>query len=140
MGRINWGRVILGGLLAGVIINIVEALCGAVILKSRWDAAANALGITMPQDATANTIWVLFGFAVGIWAVWLYAAIRPRYGAGVKTALCAGFATWFLGYLLWSVSLHNMGLFPGSVLVPATAIGLVELLVATVAGAWLYKE
>jgi len=140
MARINWGRVILGGLLAGVIVNIVEALCGAVILKRRWDAAYSGLGITMPQNAMANTIWVVFGFAVGIWAVWLYAAIRPRYGAGVKTALCAGFATWLLGYLLWSVSLHNMGLFPGSVLVPATAIGLVELLIATVVGAWVYKE
>ena len=28
------------------------------------------------------TVW---GFLVGIFAVWLYAAIRPRYGAGAKT-------------------------------------------------------
>lgn len=28
------------------------------------------------------------GLAYGIFIVWLYAAIRPRYGAGPKTARC----------------------------------------------------
>jgi hypothetical protein len=38
--------------------------------------------------------FVLWGFLVGIFAVWLYAAIRPRYGDGPKTALCAGAVVW----------------------------------------------
>jgi len=140
MSRINWGRVILGGLLAGVVVNVFEMLCGGVILKSQWDAAMNAIGVTMPQTGMANAIWIISGFVVGIWMVWLYAAIRPRYGAGAKTALCAGFAAWILGYLLWAVSLGNMALMPTSLLLPATALGLVEALVAALAGAWVYKE
>src|SRR5207249_3963498 len=43
-------------------------------------------------------MFLAWGFLVGIFAVWLYAAIRPRYGAGPKTALCAGAAVWGLGY------------------------------------------
>ena len=35
--------------------------------------------------------FVIWGLFVGIFPVWLYAAIRPRYGAGLKTALGAGF-------------------------------------------------
>ena len=44
-------------------------------------------------------MFLAWGFLVGIFAVWLYAAIRPRYGAGPKTALCAGAAVWGIGYL-----------------------------------------
>jgi hypothetical protein len=32
-----------------------------------------------------------------MWIMWLYAAIRPRYGPGPKTAAVAGFALWFIG-------------------------------------------
>lgn len=140
MSRINWARVILGGLLAGVIINIVEWLCGGVLLRDQWEAAMKAVNVSPPSNAVAGTIWTLYAFVVGIWAVWLYAAIRSRYGAGAKTAACAGFATWILGYLLWSISLWNMGFLPGGLLVWSTALGLVEILVATIAGAWVYKE
>ncbi|HKI86138.1 MAG TPA: hypothetical protein VKA53_05290 [Thermoanaerobaculia bacterium] len=140
MGRINWGRVILGGLLAGVIINIGENLCGGLILKKRWDAAMSALHVTMPGGAQAMTIWVLFGFVLGIFTLWLYAAIRPRYGAGVKTALCAGAAVWFLGSFLASVSSWNMGVFPSSLMIPSTLLELIEVLIAAVVGAWVYKE
>jgi hypothetical protein len=140
MGRINWGRVFLGGLLAGVIINIGETLCGTVILRRQWDAAMAALGVTMPGGAQAMTVWILYGFVFGIAAVWLYAAIRPRYGAGPKTALCAGLAMWLVGYFLWAVSLWNMGLVPGSLMVAAAGLGLIEVVIATVAGAWVYQE
>jgi hypothetical protein len=44
MGKINWNRVILGGLVAGMIINFFEfALHGAVLAKD-MDAAVRALG------------------------------------------------------------------------------------------------
>ena len=32
----------------------------------------------------------------GISILWLYAAIRPRYGPGAKTATIAAFASWFI--------------------------------------------
>jgi hypothetical protein len=45
MGKINWNRVILGGLVAGMIINFFEfALHGAVLAKD-MDAAVRALGM-----------------------------------------------------------------------------------------------
>lgn len=140
MGKINWGRVFLGGLLAGVVINAGEMVCGEFLLKAKWDAAMAAIGVTMPTGARAMTIWVLYGFVVGIAGVFLYAAIRPRFGAGVKTAVTAGVFAWVMCYALWCVSLVNMGLFPASLMVPVAALGLVELLVAVVAGAWLYQE
>ena len=138
MGKINWNRVILGGLVAGVIINIFEfALHGAVIAKD-MDAAVRALGREV--GGKELLMFLVWGFLVGIFAVWLYAAIRPRYGAGPKTALCAGAAVWGLGYLLASVTPIALHLFPRRLMAIGLAVGIVEVLAGTLAGAWLYRE
>ena len=39
MGRINWGRVFVGGLVGGLIINLFECLTNGVVLAANWDAA-----------------------------------------------------------------------------------------------------
>lgn len=85
MGRINWTRVILGGLVAGVIINIFEFVLNGVVLAKDMEAATRALGREIGGSQLA--MFVVWGFLVGIFAIWLYAAIRPRYGVGWKTAL-----------------------------------------------------
>ncbi len=36
MGKINWGRVLLGGLLAGVIVNIFEYVMNVVVFGRDW--------------------------------------------------------------------------------------------------------
>jgi hypothetical protein len=81
-------------------------------------------------------------FVIGVAAVWLYAAIRPRYGAGPRTAIVAGLAVWVLSHL-WSGVYLGAG-FTG-VITPTlawlpVAWGLVEAPLGTLAGAWLYRE
>ena len=138
MGKINWNRVILGGLVAGAIINIFEfALHGAVLAKD-MDTAVRALGREVGSGELL--MFLAWGFLVGIFAVWLYAAIRPRYGAGAKTALCAGAAVWSLGYLLAAVTPLALHLFPRHIMAIDLAVGLVEVIAGTLAGAWLYRE
>src|SRR5882724_7272885 len=102
MGKINWTRVILGGLVAGVIINVFEIALNGVVLAKDMEAAISALGRRMGGARLA--MFIAWGFLVGIFAIWLYAGIRPRYGAGPKAALCAGSAVWSLGYLLAAVT------------------------------------
>ena len=138
MRKINWTWVILGGLVAGVIINIFEYVLNGFILAKDMEAAIRALGKQMGEGALLMfTVW---GFLVGVFAVWLYAAIRPRYGAGPKTAACAGAAVWGLGYLLASVTPFALHLFPRHLMAIGLAVGLVEVVVGTLAGAWLYRE
>jgi hypothetical protein len=138
MGKINWTRVILGGLVAGVIINVFEYALNGVVLAKDMEAAISALGRQMGGGALLMfTVW---GYLVGIFAVWLYAAIRPRYGAGPKTAACAGAAVWGLGYLLAAVTPLALHLFPGRLMAVGLAVGLVEVIAGTLAGAWLYRE
>ena len=138
MGKINWTRVILGGLVAGVIINIFEYVLNGVVLAKDMEAAITALGRQM--SGSALLMFSVWGILVGIFAVWLYAAIRPRYGAGSKTAACAGAAVWGLGYLLASVTPVALHIFPRHLMAIGLAVGLVEVIAGTLAGAWLYRE
>jgi hypothetical protein len=138
MSRVNFSRVILGGILAGVLINISEYLRYDVVMRGEFEAGLRALGKGLPQGGVVTVVWTMWGFALGIAAVWLYAAIRPRYGAGAATAVRAGIAVWFLTSLLAIIALRAMGLFD----ISFVALGwtLVECVAATVAGAWLYRE
>ena len=140
MGNINWGRVILGGLLAGVVINAVEFTLHAVILDPDWKAAMAALGQPTQEDPADMMIYVGLGFLIGILAVCYYAAIRPRFGAGPHTAARAGLGVWLLAYLVPTIGMVPSDLFPGKLLWVPVAVALVELPLATVVGAWLYKE
>ena len=139
MSSINWNRVILGGLLAGVVINVFESVLNSVVLTKDWEAAMAALG-KPPIGGNQIGVFLVWGFLVGVFAVWLYAAIRPRYGAGPKTALCAGVAVWGLGYLQASVAPIVLKLFPARMMVIGLMVGLVEVLAGTLLGAWLYRE
>ena len=138
MGKINFPRVILGGLLAGVVVNISEFSLHQVVMKAQEIETLKALGKTMPQGGAVILVWVLWGFAWGIGAVWLYAAIRPRYGAGAGTAVRAGLAAWFFSSLLMTAAMTNMGLLPFSGL--EFCWTLVQSILAAVVGGWAYRE
>ena len=139
MKGINVAKVVLGGLLAGLVINVGESLFNGVLFAADLQAAMARLNLP-PVGGNAIAVFIVMGFAIGIATVWLYAAIRPRFGAGVSTALCAGSAVWFLAYLFPSVGYAVMGFMPPRLIAIGLVWGLVELLLASVAGAWLYKE
>lgn len=140
MAHTNRIRVILGGLLAGVVINVVEYITNGVVLKQAWSAAMQALGKSAELTAGAIVIFNIWGFLLGIAAVWLYAAIRPRYGAGPTTAVRAGLFAWAVAVFLSNLGNFALGLFRVRLLVITSVVALIEVVVATVAGAWLYKE
>ena len=139
MGGINFGRVVLGGLLAGLVIDVSESILNGVVLAGDMDAAMRQRNLPAIGGG-AIAVFLVLGFALGIATIWLYAAIRPRFGAGVKTALCAGSAVWFFAYLYPSIGMVVLGFFSVQLITIATLWGLVELLVAGAAGAWLYTE
>jgi len=140
MSKINTGRVILAGLVAGLVINVIDFVVNVPILGKQWADATQALGVKLEQVNVQSAVgWIAMDFIAGLFTAWLYAAIRPRFGAGAGTGLRAGVATWFiihvaLGSLVWN------GLYPLSLAVASTAGALVAML----AGGWvagrLYSE
>jgi hypothetical protein len=140
MTKTNLARVVLGGIVAGLVLNILGYIVDGILLAPQWNAGMTALGrggFTINQIVGFN----ILGFANGIFAMWLYAAIRPRYGAGPKTAICAGVALWVSAVLLPNVGFMSVtGLFANNLTVLTTVAGLFECVIATVAGAAVYKE
>lgn len=139
MGKINMGRVIVGGLLAGLVINLGEFVLNGFILEKDWEAAMRSLG-KEPIGMQAVAVFLALGFLLGITAVWIYAAARPRLGAGPKTAICIGLIVWVLTSLFTTLGQLPTGIFPNRLLIIPLVWGLVELPLGTVAGSWLYRE
>ena len=79
MGRISLLRVVLGGLVAGVVINVFEFVLNGYFLANDWRDLMESLHL--PQLGMDESIsLIVLGFVTGIAAVWTYAAIRPRFG------------------------------------------------------------
>ncbi|MFW6079979.1 MAG: hypothetical protein ACODAE_10180, partial [Gemmatimonadota bacterium] len=138
MGRIDASRVLVGGLLAGVVINIGEYLLNQPILGDEMEAMVARMGLEYSSAATAT--FIVLSFVMGIVAVWAYAAMRPRYGPGPATAVRAGLLAWFFTYVVQTVGWTMMGVFTAGTAALVLVWGLIELPLATVAGAWLYRE
>lgn len=139
MGKINISRLILGGLLAGLVLNIGEFVLNGPILGEQWGAAMEALNL-LPIGRSAIVWFVIMSFLLGIVIVWLYAAFRPRFGLGPKTAVISGLTVWFFVWV-WSFGgTLIIGLYPTKLVLITIGWGLFEVPIASLAGAWLYKE
>jgi uncharacterized membrane protein len=138
--KINWTRVILGGLLAGLIINVCEYIVNGLILSSDWAAAMKTLNRSPDMGIGSIAAFWLWGFFVGIFALSQYAIIRPRFGPGPKTAMIAGIGVWVPASLLAMIAPAALHLFRHRLILIGVVLGLVEIVLGTVVGAWLYKE
>jgi hypothetical protein len=121
MGAINFVGVLKGGLAAALIMNVSQYLLGMMI-------GANT--VTPVAAVIVRTT------ALAIAMVWLYAAIRPRFGPGPKTAIWAGLVVWGLSYVFQAI-VGGQSL--GSIVVIIAWTG-VEMLIASSVGGYLYHE
>ncbi len=135
----NYGRILLGGLGAGLVLNIGEFLLNGVLLARQMEEFFSRCGLT-PPGGSALAILVVITFFMGIFIVFVYAAIRPRYGPGPKTAFCAGLIAWFCVYFYNSAVAAALGFVPLNLFAIALVWGLAEYILGALVGAWLYKE
>src|SRR5213595_2082637 len=131
MGRINWGRVVVGGLLAGVVLNVVDYVFYGVMMKQDLAAAMQGLGKQPGAMDSLVPLFVALDFVTGIGLLWVYAAIRPRFGPGAKTAVIAGVAVWFFIGLLHALGEAPMQLMPQRLYTLTTCVALIQMPVAT---------
>lgn len=138
MEPIHYRRVLLGGLLASVVLLVGEAAMIAC-LHLRLMAAREAAKLPMtPPNPVLGTAELLL---TGVFVVWLYAAVRPRFGAGWRTAVRSGVGAWFGLVLLSTIHMVNddFGI-PTYLLIVIAAWMLPCVVAASLAGGWLYRE
>lgn len=139
MGGINVGRWLIGGLLAGILLWVMEGVASTFYLAD-MQTAMLAHNLSMEVGPGSIAISVLVSLLVGLMLVFFYAASRPRFGPGPRTAVSVAIVLWAGCYLVSLLGYQMMGLFPPSLLVLWGAVGLVEMAVAGLVGAWLYRE
>ena len=139
MSNINTGRVILGGLVAGLVLNIGEFVLNDFVVGNQMKTFMTQHAFSEPAGSFV-LIAVGLTFVMGIVLVLGYAMIRSRLGPGVKTAIIAGLFAWFGIYFYSGIIYGVLFGMPMGLIVISTVWGLVEYVLAAIAGAWLYKE
>ncbi|HEU5251600.1 MAG TPA: hypothetical protein VFW15_16570 [Thermoanaerobaculia bacterium] len=138
MRPINGKRVVLGGIVAALIVNALEGVFG-FLMRAEWEAALQSLGVSM-KPGPAAFLPIVWSFVIGILTIWLYAAIRSRYGPGPKTAIRTALAVWCFSTVTFAFAIGSIGLFPARLVRLMTVWSLVEVMIATTVGAWIYRE
>jgi hypothetical protein len=139
---INTGKVLIGGIAAGVVMNVVDFVSNKFILGARMMAESEAFkpGMSAAMMTTSVMVsYVVMDLALGILLVWTYAAIRPRFGPGLKTAVYAAVLFWLLAGIFLSGYLH-MGMMSTGLWWTFAFVGLVNFLLSGWVGARLYSE
>lgn len=140
MAKINWSRVFLGGLLWSVVYNVLWTAAWYLFLQGEWTPALEALGRRFPETPAFFVFFVFATLVLGVFSLWFYAAIRPQYGPGPKTAAGAAVSLWLVAALIPSIAWALVLQLPLRLVVTSVAASLVGTVAATLAGAWLYKE
>jgi hypothetical protein len=139
---INTQKVLLGGFVAGVVMNAIDFVVNGYLLAARMKAETDAFkpGLSdqmMSGKAVAG--YIVMDFVLGILLVWTYAAIRPRFGPGIRTASYAAVLFWILTMIFLSGYMH-MGMMSAGLWWTFAVIGLVNYLLSAWAGAKFYTE
>jgi hypothetical protein len=134
-------RLLVGGLVGGVMVILVDFLFNGLIF-ARQDQAAIASVAADPAIAERPlTLAVILGIdlLMGFLLVWTYAAMRPRFGAGPRTALLAAVQVWVITLLPWTV-LTYLGALTWGFWALEGVVTLVTYVAGALAGCRLYTE
>lgn len=137
MGKINVGKVIVGGLVAGAVMNALDFVINTYVLQDMMAATMTARNID-PAAVNIPTMVVL-DFAMGLLLVFTYAAIRTRFGPGPKTALVAGILLSLITSTL-AAYFVGMGFFGWHEFALNASLSTVNMCVAALVGCALYNE
>lgn len=139
MGQISVGGVVKGGLAAGLLMNISQTILNVPVAGTQLEAELHAHNLAT-VGGPAIAVFVFETFVLGLVTVWLYAAIRPRFGPGPKTAIISGVFVWALTYVYSGIALGVLGVNSMGIVVLGVVWGLVEMIIASAVGGYLYSE
>lgn len=143
MDKINFTRVLIGGIVASVVFVIAEfiaeGLLNLIIGFNEADMAREYFPNIMLSGARYQIINILYLLFSCTTAIWLYAALRPKFGEGIKTAFIASLFIIFIIFL-YMVNNINMEIFPLKPALISLALSIAEFPVAVIAGSAIYNS
>jgi hypothetical protein len=141
MARINWGRLILGGLVAAIMMFFADGFIHERLVRTDWTAVYAGLRAAMPEPHGSSMVYfALYELGRGLIAMMFYATMRTHFGPGPKTAVLAGIASWVAFSLTGPAQFIPLGFFSTALWMKVGAMHLVTSIVSTIVGAAMYKD
>src|ERR1051326_9589218 len=136
----NIGRIIVGGIVAAIIYFIGDGAVHVALLKQHWATILGAINVDAEKALKTPAVFGVYDLIKGFAAVWIYAAIRPRFGPGPGTAIMAGLVVWLLAIPAPLIGLLPMKFFPAGFVGLWAVYAVIPSILGALIGAWLYKE
>lgn len=141
MSKINWTRLIIGGLIAAVILFFTDGFLHERIVGADWRAVYQNLGAPEPQhDGGGILYFAIFELGRGLLSIFVYVLMRERFGPGPKTAALAGIVAWVAFSVTGPAEFIPLGFYSTALWVKVGAFQLITSILGAIAGAALYKE
>lgn len=141
MPRINWIRLIIGGVIASVILFLTDGFFHERVVAADWKAVYQALGVAEPRhNAMGLVYFAIYEVGRGFLAMILYVLMRPCCKPGPKTAAIAGIVVWLAFSVTGPAQFIPLGFFSHALWLKVGAFHLVTSIIATIAGAAVYRE
>lgn len=133
MKRINYGRVLLGGVLAGVLLFMADGFIHGKLLQEHWMAAMKAAGRSVETEEHGSDMLYFAAFELlrGLAMAYVYAVFRAHYGPGPKTAICSALTIWAMMFPIFFLQEVPLGFYSTTLL---TLWSLYEIVPSVVAG------
>jgi hypothetical protein len=134
-------RIVVAGLLAGLVLNIGEGVLHGVVLAAPTAEAMTALGRTGTGSPAGLAMLFAITFVQGIIGIWLYVLLAMRGVTRGRAAIVAGLTLWVLSAVYAAVyfSAGFPGVMPAGVIWLPVVWGLVEFPLAIFVGALVCK-
>ena len=142
MARINFGRLVIGGLIATVILFVTDGLLHEHLVRDYWHYVYDGLGTRAPEPghSTALAYFLIFEVGRAFIAILIYALMRPFYGAGPTTAVISAIAAWFAFSVTAPAEFIPLGFYSRRLWVIVAAVQLVTSIGANLIAAWIYRD
>lgn len=141
MPKLNWNRIIIGGLVAAIILFLTDGFFHEKVVGDDWNAVYAALGAREPTETAGSMLYfAIFELGRGFIAIFIYALMRGPFKPGPKTAAFAGIVAWLAFSLTGPAQFIPLGFYSHALWGKVGAFQLITSIVATIAGAAIYKD
>ncbi len=135
----NVNRLLLGGVASGAVMWLLESLVSQLYLNEMHTALQSH---NLALDVTVSAwFWsVLIALLIGLTMSFMYVAARTRFGSGPKTAALVALTLWLGGYVPSLIGYDMIGIYSRRLLTMWGVVGLGEMILGCIVGAWIYRE
>ena len=134
---INIKKVITGGFIAGMIINIIDTPNGVLISGPAIIEFLKVHGIA--PNPLVPAYFLPLHIVYGIMLVWVYAAFIPKFGEGKRNAIYATLII-MVPTRLFSLGFVVMGLLPFHLFLTLSTSVIIGFFIGGIVGGWYYSK